>query len=492
MLMIRHIRSLGRVGTLLVALAAPGIAVPLVVAAPAAADTSAQAIAFLNQQRAANGIPAGITDDPEWDAGCAAHMNYLHLNGPGSNPHSEDPSLAGYTDAGEGAAVSSVLAFGGPPGYTGIGFDDGPTPSNPWEAAPIHFMQLLAPALSVTGYAPGCMFTWPGYQRAEPATPQIFTYPGNGTSFIYPKETASEGPFTPGQFVGLPQGTTTGPYLYVLAWGVGKVHITSATLSGPSGPVEVRTVDDDTNGSLGNLGSYLPPGGMLIPVQPLAYATTYTAHVSLQDDADGAPLNYDWSFQTAPKPLAPANLSGDFEPHQVDYSSDSPAPVTVTITRLPSGTVVAQRTLGSSDRFDPHLQGGHYRACFTQPATSDYAAAEDCQNATWRTRPRLRLGRVTRRGGRLTFALNLGRALRGQPATVTVRAMARRCMTVYGGHRICGLVASGRPRKTRVLLRPHRLVVSAHGPFQVTVQTRAFALGELLYAPARAARRVTD
>ena len=37
-----------------------------------------------------------------------------------------------------------------------------------WETAPFHFAQLLAPKLSVSGAAPGCIYTWPGYRRPEP------------------------------------------------------------------------------------------------------------------------------------------------------------------------------------------------------------------------------------------------------------------------------------------------------------------------------------
>ena len=54
------------------------------------------------------------------------------------------------------------------------------------------------------------------------------------------------------------------------------LHITAATLTGPRGPVELRTVDRTTP----TVGPFLPPGsGFLIPVAPLEPATTYTASV---------------------------------------------------------------------------------------------------------------------------------------------------------------------------------------------------------------------
>ena len=41
------------------------------------AATSAQAITWLNAQRAANGLPAEITGNTAWDAGCANHRRWL-------------------------------------------------------------------------------------------------------------------------------------------------------------------------------------------------------------------------------------------------------------------------------------------------------------------------------------------------------------------------------------------------------------------------------
>lgn len=243
----------------------------------AGAVSSAQAIAWLNAQREANGIPAGITDNPEWDAGCQAHMRWWAENPNASNPHIETPGTPGYTTAGAFAGANAVLAQGS---EWAVSTQYPWHAANPWEHAPIHLMQLLGAELSVTGFAPTCMITWAGYQRTPPATPQLLAYPGNGTSFIYASERAEEWPFTPAAFVGLQQGGLTGPYLYVLGWGTGRGRITAASLNGPGGPVEVRTVDDYTTGSLGELGSYLPPGGIVIPVKPLAPSTTYTASVT--------------------------------------------------------------------------------------------------------------------------------------------------------------------------------------------------------------------
>jgi hypothetical protein len=267
-----------------------GLALP---AAQAPAATPAHAIAWLNAQRAANGLPAGITGNPAWDAGCANHRRWLTQNPGSANPHEETPATPGYTEDGAFAGSSSVLGgdWTASAKYPWGG-------ANPWETAPIHLMQLLGPPLSVTGYAPGCMFTWPGYLREAPPVPQLLTYPGNATTWIYHRETASESPFVPGQFIGLRAGTQTGPHLYVLAWGAPSGQITSASLTGPSGPLEVRTVDNTTRSSLGDLGGYLPAGGILIPVRPLAPGTTYAASVAFTPSQQ-PPLTVAWTFATA-------------------------------------------------------------------------------------------------------------------------------------------------------------------------------------------------
>src|ERR1700710_1599501 len=99
-------------------------------------------VAFVNAQRAAQGIPAGIVEDPALSAACAAHNAYGALNG--APTHGEDPSLPGYTAAGDMAGQNSVLyAFAGP--WTAT--------RDPFETAPIHLHQLLAPRLDRMGAA---------------------------------------------------------------------------------------------------------------------------------------------------------------------------------------------------------------------------------------------------------------------------------------------------------------------------------------------------
>src|ERR1044072_4695190 len=123
-------------GSLTVSLALLALAV-LAGPAPAGAVTPDVAIANLNAQRAANGIPAGITIDPALSQGCVAHDNYMHLNG--ELTHDEVDGKPGYSREGQQAGQTSVLALGAPPWTS-------PT-TNPWGLAPIHLGLLLAPPL---------------------------------------------------------------------------------------------------------------------------------------------------------------------------------------------------------------------------------------------------------------------------------------------------------------------------------------------------------
>lgn len=276
---------------------AAAVVAALAAAGPAQASTSAEAVAALNAQRAAHGIPAGIVEDPEYSEGCRLHMAYEAINGRSpTNPHSEDPALPGYTELGHRAAASSVL--GGP--------SDSWAGGNPWEDAPIHLMDTLAPALAETGWAPGCMWTVPTEPRLGPPDVEVVTYPGPGAT-IYPSHVAREAPFVPGDFVGLPEGTRTGPHLMLMPFGEvppppegvvpGPTRIERPALAGPMGPVDVRAVDQATTGAPGNLGTYLE-GAMMIPAAPLLPGTAYTASARLLVQGHH-PVDVAWTFRTA-------------------------------------------------------------------------------------------------------------------------------------------------------------------------------------------------
>jgi hypothetical protein len=211
------------------------------------------------------------------------------MDATGSFGHNEDPRNPAYSAGGNWAAQNSVLAMG-----------SGSPAADPFANAPIHLIQLMSPDLrqagveAASGYV--CVTTWPGYRSSTWPRPTVFSIPGAGVARVPYAEKASELPLVPGTAVGLPQGARTGFYIMVYAEGVADpwhLHITGASLTGPGGPVALRTVDRTTPA----VGGYLPPGsGFLIPVAPLRPATTYAASVTFgHGQARRA-----WRFTTAP------------------------------------------------------------------------------------------------------------------------------------------------------------------------------------------------
>jgi hypothetical protein len=274
----------------------------LFLATPARADP----LDDLNALRAANGLPAGIVERPEWSAACALHMRYLALNGFAGDWHTESPTRPGFTAAGLAAAGSSVLS-----NAPSFGLE------THWEGAPFHFAQLLAPKLSVTGFADGCMYTWPGYLRPEPLDLRLFTYPGDGTL------------------------GTTSPYLYVFGFGGGTTGgtLSEATLTGPGGAVGVLVVDNHTPGVAG----LLPPGGILIPDAPLERNADYAAQVTFTSDA-GVRAIRRWRFRAGTAPGGADEPTGEAPPRELAPTEALPT------ARTPSLKLALSATRGGRAR----------------------------------------------------------------------------------------------------------------------------------------------
>ena len=237
----------------------------------AVAISGPEIVQRLSQQREANGIPGGLVERSDWSADCAKH-NYYEAQ-TGELRHSEDPSSPFYSAEGNWAAENSALA-------SGSSWSQG----NPWEEAPIHLIQMLAPRLSEMGAAESdnhnCATTWPGYQRPEPTSLTAYSYPGNGVSGVVPTERASDSPSVPGDQVGLPEGTATGRYLLAYLSGVEPSDApdvtATATLAGGGAAVDLRVVDSTNE----EVGGYVPqPSAFLIPAQPLKPQTAYQADV---------------------------------------------------------------------------------------------------------------------------------------------------------------------------------------------------------------------
>jgi hypothetical protein len=262
---------------------------PARVPAGTAAQFAARDLGYLNGERSRLGLPAGIALNTRWSTECAAHDAYLHDNHVIEHP--EDPIKPGASIGGAWAGTSSVLSEGA---HWSAG-------ANPWENAPIHLDQLLAPSLSVIGIDDSdgyqCTTTFRGMLRAPTGTDTIYTYPGNHARGFATSEQADEWPFVPGQFVGIPPGSTAGRELFVYLneageVGQSQVRIVRASLATGNHKARLRWVDSSTR----EIGPYLA-GGILIPVKPLRSGSLYHASVTV---ADGTRMLIDnWSFRTA-------------------------------------------------------------------------------------------------------------------------------------------------------------------------------------------------
>jgi hypothetical protein len=297
-------------------------------------------LGYLNAERVRWGLPAGITANPIWSQACAAHDAYLATNK--LLEHPEDESKPGYSPGGNWAGTHSILSEGAL--WT--------PQANPWEDAPIHLNQLWTPDLYTVGIDESrgytCTTTWPGI--GAPASPAgtVITYPGDGTTGLPPAEDAAESPFVPGKFVGIPEGTIAGRELFVyeeqppvMGSCAGFCFarapaLVSASLTDPGGPVQIKWVDANTEG----VGGYLT-GAIIIPVQPLAANTTYTADVTLEANlASGLPVvTHQWSFTTGP-----ANPSGVWPGASYGSASaaNAPRPILAYLKLTPSSFKAAR------------------------------------------------------------------------------------------------------------------------------------------------------
>lgn len=289
----------------------------------------AQAVQELNQWRGEVGV-LPVSEDPEQSEGCRAHANYYRLNH--QMGHYEEEGLPGYTQAGYRAAASSVLSFGGA--------KDGPFT---WENAVYHRAGLLNPRLVTTGFWSefelGCMGVFgTDDTRTTPAL-TAYTYPVDGQQGILTTFSCLEVPnpcqSVPGNDGSVPTGFISsvqfnGPWRRILG-----ARVSAAQLTPDGGAPLLITVEGEGEGN----GGFLDGGFDVIPQQPLAEGTWYTATASglLDVDANGpegetlaVPFTVRWRFRTVLIPRNPELklMVADGRPR---VFSKSPAPVRMTL-----------------------------------------------------------------------------------------------------------------------------------------------------------------
>jgi hypothetical protein len=244
--------------------------------------------------------------------------------------------------------------------------------------------------------------------------------------------------------------------------------------------VEVRTVDNFTD----QVGIYLPPGGIMIPVAPLTAGATYTAHAALNGVA------YDWSF-SAGKLLPQLVGSYDAAAGAAFATSSSGAPISAVVKRLPSGTVVAEKQLASGEVWKPALGGGRFRVEYAQAESADYQSGT-AQSAefTLRQAPKLAIGAPKRKGSKLTVKVTADKELTGLRGELATQKVVKTCKSKG---RKCSWKPRGKiTRKTLTLKSKLSLAlkVKKGDRLLVTVSIPDTAAGEVLFAAGKTSRTV--
>ncbi len=376
----------------------------------AVAVSSEQAVAFLNQQRAANGIPGDLVNRPDWADGCAKHNFYSHMTGDWG--HTEDSSSPYSTPEGRDAAGAAVISMGS--GYSAAG-------KNPWEWAPIHLYIMLKPELTAAAYDGSygfaCMRMYGADPRPDPPTPQFYSYPGPGSQGVYPDEYAAEWPYTPQQLVGIPEYEVTGTNILLFSLGTRGLDAESFSLRGPEGAVPARMVDQNTSNEVGS-GGWFAGGGVIVPEQPLAEHTTYAVSVRWRN------LAYGGDFGEEPDPLSQTEFYDQdfsFTTGAMSREGRERRPWKQPVLRLAragrSGKAIMLRLVA-----DQALRGHRARfVVFRHERGCGRAFASAAGPCGWR-----QLGRPSRRTLRLrgTQILRIREPRRWQKATVKVRTRA--------------------------------------------------------------------
>jgi hypothetical protein len=291
-----------------------------------------QAIAFLNQQRQANGIPPITQTDQNFAAAWCPDED----NGPSGGEITRDLSSSTNWSA----------------------------TTSPWDDAPLHQLSIYGPVWTTAGDVnDGVACMGLGNPAPQPANPTFYAWTSDqGPTKVPPTETVTgEGPFAPQQLVGIPQGQPTGPDILLYAVGLPgedfagpNPKATSWSLTAANGtPVpNVNVVDDSVATSEGYPG-YIHDGGVMIP-PPLAGAQTYNGTVAWQGP-DGGMYTQQFSFTTTT--LANSiNISTQIRGLTVDLtvSSAAPGPVlgltgskNMTVPLTAGGTATVVLTPGS-------------------------------------------------------------------------------------------------------------------------------------------------
>jgi hypothetical protein len=310
------------------------------------------AIAFLNQQRAANGIPP-VTDNQELAFAWCPDED----NGPSGGELGRDlsPDVSGWSAT-----------------------------TSPWDNAPLHQQDMYNPLYAQVGdvNVEGQACLGAGAPLPEPSTPTFAAfYSDLGPADVPTTETIyGEGPFAPQQLVGLPLGKPTGGQLILYVEGMGdEVRALSWTLSDAHGtPVPNVKLVDDTEATAAGYAQYLAGVGILIP-PPLKALSVYNLTV-VWEGTNSTTATQTLSFMTGGTP----NQLDIYGSGNYLYGESAARGGILTVSR-PGHTIrVAISTRTRSRRYRGRLAisrlfPGRWQGCITSGGgTTGYQAKEQC------------------------------------------------------------------------------------------------------------------
>jgi hypothetical protein len=357
-------------------------------------DTSGAttAVSYLNQERAANGLPAVSLDESLLLPTCTA----------------EDHQIA----AGGQAQFTTTTA--------------------PWDDAPFHEAALYDPDWNLASFAYYSASEsdfgslgggdWTCMWFASTATPpqEFYAYTGDEGRVNVPgyEHTAeyvcSSGNCTletPASELGLGIDAVTGPNLLVWAPGLGDEATVSAVTLQASGGSTVPVIS-------------LPwsPATILVPTEPLLPNTSYTATVGWTSGGEAATQSF--SFETAGVTGGLSESGTQPGPVKIDvdlsYNFGSPDPtITLTGPTHLSGAAIHDASMKAGQyTWKPTLGAGVWRACATLPAIDAGVALDPaCRSFTLFDSPRLKLSATLLRRNHMQYVrLSAGAGAVGRAA----------------------------------------------------------------------------
>lgn len=249
---------------------------------------------------------APVTVNSAWDAGANQHSCYMLLNG---IAHDEVPGRPGYTEEGDKAGNSSNVAV------SGGSFTSNRTFVELWMTGPFHAIGILRAQLAQTSYGTCERSSSPtgwklgatldvirGIDRSIPKPSSPIVFPGNGAT-IPMTRFITESP-DPKAMCGW-SGDVGVPLIAMFPTSVTK---SSATITGPSGPIATCTLNMENTSGTAKALLKMDNAVIVMPRQTFETVGKYTASVS----TDAGSVT--WSFTVDPTATLNSSSNGA-QPH---------------------------------------------------------------------------------------------------------------------------------------------------------------------------------